>query len=211
VIAQGSDKPVVAAFDFDGTLTRRDTLLPFLLYVVGPIGFFSKIFYLLPILTAYALGLIRNDAAKIKVLRSFLANSEMSALQQKALRFAELKLPFMLRNKAINRFHWHKQQGHRCIVISASLEIYLRPWASIMGFNDILGSQLELNSDGTISGSLKGENCFGPVKMQRLENLLGLRGGYTLYAYGDSRGDKELLAAADFPFYKSFTEQGTYS
>lgn len=207
---QSAAKPVVAAFDFDGTLTRRDTLLPFLLHVAGPVNFLIKIIYLSPILAAYALGMMRNDIAKIKVLRRFLADMEMAALQQLAMEFATEKLPGLLRGEAMQRLAWHRQQGHRCVVISASLELYLRPWASKAGFDDVLGSRLEALDNGRTSGRLLGENCFGPEKMHRLEALLGPREGYTLYAYGDSRGDKELLSAADYPYYKSFTHQGQY-
>lgn len=203
--AQQTGKPVVAAFDFDGTLTRRDTLFPFLLHAAGPVKFSCKILQLLATLTGYALGLIRNDKAKIKVLTSFLANMEMNALQQQALQFAEQKLPSLLRSEAMQRLEWHRQQGHRCVVVSASLEIYLRPWASKAGFDDILGSRLEVLDNGRTTGNLLGENCFGPEKLRRLDALLGSRDGYTLYAYGDSRGDKELLSAADYPFYKKFT------
>ncbi len=207
---QQSAKPIVAAFDFDGTLTRRDTLFPFLLHVAGVFYFLNKFIYLIPVLTAYAVGLIRNDIAKIKVLRLFLANMEMTALQQHALKFAEQKLPKLLRSEAMQRLQWHKDQGHRCVVVSASLELYLQPWASKAGFNDAIGSRLEIIADNRTSGVLLGENCFGPEKMRRLESLLGPRDGYTLYAYGDSRGDKELLSAADYPYYRSFTNQGLY-
>lgn len=198
-------KMVVAAFDFDGTLTHRDTLFPFLLHVAGPLEFSFKFLSLLPTLSLYALGMMKNDIAKIKVLRRFLADMDMAALQQQALQFAEKKLPSLLRSEAMQRLEWHKQQGHRCVVVSASLEIYLRPWASKVGFSDILGSKLVEQADGTISGNLLGENCFGPEKMRRLEALLGKRDEYILYAYGDSRGDKELLSAADYPYYKKFT------
>ena len=205
-MTQQSAKSVVAAFDFDGTLTRHDTLFPFLWHVAGPVKFSYKLMLMLPTLTAYALGWMRNDIAKVKVLRCFLAKMEMNNLQSQALQFSATKLPTLLRNEAMQRLHWHKQQGHRCVLVSASLEIYLRSWASQAGFDDVLGSRLELMADGLTSGMLLGENCFGPEKMRRLEALLGEREGYTLYAYGDSRGDKELLSAADYPFYKKFND-----
>lgn len=201
-------RPVVAAFDFDGTLTRRDTLFPFLLHVSGPLAFSFKFISLLPTLTAYALGMVRNDIAKQLVLRRFLANMALTQIQQHALGFVAQKLPALLRNEAMQRLTWHLQQNHRCIVVSASLENYLKPWASTVGFTDVLGSQLEILANGTASGNLQGENCFGAEKMRRLEALLGPRDGYILYAYGDSNGDKALLSAADYPFYKSFTQQG---
>ena len=199
---------MVAAFDFDGTLTRHDTLLPFLFHVAGAAKFSCKFTLLLPTLAAYALGMIRNDKAKEKVLRCFLAKMNMNTLQRHSLQFAEMKIPVLLRNEAVQRLQWHKQQGHRCVLVSASLETYLRPWANTMGFDDILGTRLELQADGRISGNLQGENCFGIEKVKRLNEILGARDSYTLYAYGDSRGDKELLSAADFPFYKTFSNQG---
>lgn len=101
----------------------------------------------------------------------------------------------------MQRLTWHKQQGHRCVVVSASLELYLRPWALKSDFSDILGSRLESIDSGLPSGKLLGEYCFGPEKTRRLEALLGPRDGCTRYAYGDSRGDKELLSASDFLFY----------
>ena len=195
-------KPVVAAFDFDGTLTRHDTLFPYLLYVSGPLKFSINFISLLPTLALYAFGLLRNDIAKTRVLQRFLANKSMHDLQRSATNFAVHKLPGLLRDEAMQRFAWHKQQGHRCVVVSASLELYLRPWANKAGFNDTLGSRLEVLAGDRASGKLLGENCFGAEKMRRLESLLGSRDGYTLYAYGDSPGDEALLAAADFSFYK---------
>lgn len=207
---QSASKPVVAAFDFDGTLTSRDSLFPFLLHVAGPIKFALKIVTLLPALTVYALGLLRNDIAKQIVLRRFIANMDIGTIDQYALQFAAMKLPALLRSDAMQRLEWHLQQGHRCVVVSASLENYLRPWANKAGFSDIVGSKLVVQAAGKVSGNLQGENCFGPEKMRRLQDLLGPRDGYILYAYGDSRGDKELLSAADYPFYRSFTNQGIY-
>jgi HAD superfamily hydrolase (TIGR01490 family) len=210
-VTQHHSKPVVAAFDFDGTLTRRDTLFPFLLHVSGPFEFSIKLISLLPTLTAYALGMMRNDIAKQRVLRRFLSNMLLTEIQQHALSFAALKLPALLRKEAMQRLAWHTQQNHRCIVVSASLENYLKPWANTVGFNDVLGSRLEIQTNGAASGNLLGKNCFGPEKLHRLEALLGPREGYILYAYGDSSGDKALLSAADYPFYKSFTQQGQQS
>lgn len=199
---QQSDKPIVAAFDFDGTLTRRDTLFPFLLYVVGPAVFARHMLVLSPVLAAYGLGLMRNDVAKVRVLTRFLRGMNIDALQEKATQFALQELPHLLRNEAMQRLAWHKKQGHRCVVISASLELYVHPWAIKAGFDDVIASHLETQTDGRISGNLAGKNCYGSEKIRRLETLLGPISAYALYAYGDSRGDKELLAAADHAYYR---------
>lgn len=199
---QPADKPIVAAFDFDGTLTRRDTLFPFLLHVAGPAAFARHMLALSPVLAAYGLGLMRNDVAKERVLARFLRGMNIEALQLQATQFALQKLPQLLRSAAMQRLDWHRQQGHRCVVISASLELYVQPWAIKSGFDDVIASHLETQADGHISGNLAGRNCYGSEKIRRLEALLGPTTGYTLYAYGDSRGDKELLAAADHAYYR---------
>ncbi|MGA9666285.1 MAG: HAD-IB family hydrolase [Gallionella sp.] len=200
-----ADRSVVAAFDFDGTLTRRDTLLPFLLHTLGAPAVARHGLVLLPTLTAYGLRLIRNDVAKQRVLVRCLSGMHADELQQHADRFAASVLPGLLRQEALQRLAWHRQQGHRCVVISASLELYVRPWALASGFDDVIATRLETLPDGCVTGRLSGANCYGPEKVRRLETLMGPRPGYTLYAYGDSRGDSELLSASDHAYYRRFT------
>ncbi|MDD5180379.1 MAG: HAD-IB family hydrolase, partial [Gallionellaceae bacterium] len=197
---------VVAAFDFDGTLTRRDTLLPFLLYLLGGAQVMRHALLLSPTLAGYGLGLINNGIAKERVFVQCLAGMEMDELQQQGERFAALVLPGLLRQEALQRLEWHRQQGHRCVAISASLALYVQPWALRAGFDGVIATHLETREDGRISGKLSGKNCFGIEKVRRLEALLGPRSGYTLYAYGDSRGDKELLSSADYAYYRQFPE-----
>lgn len=201
-IVSEAAKTIVAAFDFDGTLTRRDTMFPFLLHVVGWGAFVRYVFMLTPTLVGYKLGMTRNDVAKEKVFIRFLSGMNKDALQDKAKQFAAKELPALLRADAMQRLAWHKQQKHRCIVISASLEHYLRPWAIQAGFDDVIATQLETLQSGDVTGKLSGENCFGVEKVRRLEAMLGNRMSYTLYAYGDSRGDRELLSFADYPYYQ---------
>ncbi len=197
-----TNKPVVAVFDFDGTLTRRDTLLPFLLHALGAPAVIRHAFVLAPTLAGYGLGLIRNDVAKERVLARSFAGTDIDVLRHQAAQFAEHILPGLVRSEAIHRFQWHKEQGHRCIVVSASLELYVKPWALKAGFDDVIASALETKEDGRVTGNLLGQNCFGIEKVRRLGALVGPRRGYTLYAYGDSRGDKELLSAADYAYYR---------
>jgi phosphatidylglycerophosphatase C len=207
VSAEQAGKRVVAAFDFDGTLTRRETLLPFLLYTLGASAVARHAFVLSPTLAAYGLGLIRNDVAKERVLIRCLKGIGLDALQDAGERFAAEVLPALLRDEAIRRVEWHKRQGHRCVVISASMEIYVRPWAIKAGFDDVIATRLEIQENGGTAGKLSGANCFGIEKVRRLEALLGTRERYSLYAYGDSRGDRELLSFADHPYYREFPER----
>jgi HAD superfamily hydrolase (TIGR01490 family) len=196
------DKPVVAAFDFDGTLTRRDTLLPFLLHTLGTVSVVRHALMLSPTLAGYGLGMIDNGVAKERVFIRCLGGMHLAELQQHGDRFATNVLPGLLRDEALRRLEWHQLQGHRCVVVSASLDLYVRPWAIKAGFDDVIATRLEMRDDRCTTGRLSGANCFGIEKLVRLETLLGKRERYNLYAYGDSRGDKELLAYADYAYYR---------
>jgi phosphatidylglycerophosphatase C len=206
VTVAGSAKPVVAAFDFDGTLTTGDTLLPFLRHVLGTARVARDALMLSPLLGGYGLGLIGNAVAKERVLMRCLVGMRIDELQLRAEEFAHTVLPRMLRQQALRRLAWHQQQGHRCVAISASLDLYVRPCAIAAGFDDVIATRLEVRADGSVSGRLAGANCYGAEKAARLEALFGARAGYTLYAYGDSRGDREMLASADHAYYREFPE-----
>ncbi|MBA3816722.1 MAG: HAD family hydrolase [Parachlamydiaceae bacterium] len=197
------NKPVIAAFDFDGTITTRDSLLPFLFFSNGRITTLKKLAVLSPVFLKYFTGFNSRQQTKETVLGAFFKTMPLSWLMTLGELFAQSPhLDHLIRPEAKERIKWHLQQGHRCILISASINIYLNPWAKSFGFQDVISSRLKITKEGIVMGDLEGLNCWGPEKVRRLNELLGPRENYTLYAYGDSRGDQELLAAADFPFYR---------
>jgi phosphatidylglycerophosphatase C len=193
----------VAAFDFDETLTDRDTLLPFLHSIVGTRQYFIKMIRLSPILAAYSLRFVPNWRAKQVVLSHFLAGIPQDQLHKEAEHFAEHEIPKWLRHEAVERLRWHQSKGHRTILVSASLAIYLRPWAQHMGIQDVLGTELEVQQE-RFTGRIKGKNCYGPEKLARLQSLANVE-HCCLHAYGDSRGDRELLSVAQYPYYRTFS------
>ena len=197
----------IAVFDFDGTLTYRDSLFPFIYMAVGFPRFLWGLLLLSPVLFGYAIRLVKNSDAKQAVLRHFFAGIDIEAFQELGNTFAIESLPSMLRPEAVQRLRWHQQHGHRIIVVSASLETYLQPWAKTMQCDQVIGSRIEV-VDGQITGRLSGKNCYGPEKVERLEGLLGKLDTYFVYAYGDSKGDRELLAAADQGFFRHFPDAG---
>lgn len=198
-------KQVVAAFDFDGTMTHSDSFLPFLRAVAGNTCYVQQMLSLSPVLLGYGLGLVKNHHAKAQVLAKFLSGKEVEAIRQIAQDFATRQLPARIRPGALARLRWHQQQGHRCVIVSASLECYLQPWARTVGITEIIGSRL-VTAANVYTGQLSGANCYGVEKTRRLQALLGEREAYTLYAYGDSKGDRELLALADHAYYRRMPE-----
>lgn len=197
-------RPTIAAFDFDGTLTYRDTLFPFLRSCVGNLNAYKKILHLLPEFLAYGLNFYSRQMIKESVLTAFLSHVSQEQLYFEGERFACQQLPKLLKPNGINKLEWHLKQGHPCFLVTANIPFQIKSWADKMGFQQIVTSRCEITAQGTLTGKLIGLNCWGPEKARRLAELLGPRENYILYAYGDSRGDKELLEMADFPFYRTF-------
>ena len=203
-----ADFPAVAVFDFDGTLTRRDSFLPFLRAIAG-----RRQWYLLgllklsPVLLGYCFKLIPNWRAKEAMLTHFLAGISTAQLTSVSECFAHRVLPKLLRPEAVARLAWHQQRGHQTLIVSASLEAYLKPFAELMDIDHVAGTRLK-SRDGYITGRILGNNCYGPEKVARLQaifpNTLEQTRPYVLYAYGDSKGDRELLAIAQYPYYRNF-------
>lgn len=204
-ISEGSpaNRPTIAVFDFDGTLTSQDSLMPFLRFFAGPLNYSAGLLAIAPTLFGYKLNLIPNWQAKERVLSHFLRGQSLEAIAQVAQRFAVEKIPQLIRPQALARLQWHQAQQHQTLIVSASLELYLSTWGKQAGFDRVIGTRLEI-CDGLISGKLLGDNCYGVEKVRRLEAIIGELKQYCIYAYGDSRGDRELLQVADFSYYRPF-------
>jgi HAD superfamily hydrolase (TIGR01490 family) len=138
------------------------------------------------------------------VLGKFLAGLPEVDLCRLGESFANGVLPGLVRPAALTRIAWHREQGHRLVLVSASLEAYLEPWGRQAGFDDILATRLE-SINGRLTGRFAGPNCRDAEKVVRLRELVGPIDGVVLHAYGDSRGDRELLAVADHPHFKELS------
>ena len=192
----------LAVFDFDGTLTYNDSFLKFIRYYHGKPSFYGGMIRMLPWLLAYKLKLYPNWKAKEKVLTHFFGSHPEADFRKKGDAFAREIIPSMLRPKAREALQKHMEAGDRVVVVSASGEYWLKAWCDELGI-ELLGSRLE-GRGGKLSGKLMGKNCYGPEKVDRLRKHLNLEDYEEIYVYGDSRGDRELLALATHPYYRSF-------
>ncbi|PQA52223.1 HAD-IB family hydrolase [Amnimonas aquatica] len=192
--------PTIAAFDFDGTLTRGESFFRFLFFVTPWWRFLFCLLRSLPVLLMFLLRLTDNESAKVKVLGIFLGGRPRQLLEREAERFAELRIPATLRPEAVAKLRGHQKQGHVCVLVSATLALYLRPWARDMGFDEVLATELEVDARGRFTGRLATPNCYGPEKAARLRQRFGCE--RVKAAYGDSAGDTEMLAMAEDAYYR---------
>ncbi len=195
-------KQTLALFDFDGTITTNDSLLKFIRFVVGDIHFLIGLIALSPLLVAFKLKLIPNYKAKQKMLSWFFKGCSEERFNKVANEYSLTHIDKILRPKAIERLQWHQSQEHDIVIVSASLESWLKPWCSKNGF-DLIATQLEIKN-GSVTGNLSSRNCHGQEKVNRIKQQYNLNDYDSIYAYGDSSGDKEMLALTEIAFYKPF-------
>lgn len=191
----------LALFDFDGTLTTRDSFLPFLHHLAGTPGFAAGLARSSGPLLAYALRLMANDAAKAQVVRQFMGGRSLAEVHEQGARYAREGLPRLLRPQTMAALATHREAGHTCVLVSASLDVYLHPWAEQQGFDAVLCTSLAVDASQRITGELHPRNCHGPEKVSRIHQWLAGRTPTHITAYGDSRGDREMLAMAQSPHW----------
>lgn len=192
----------IAFFDFDGTITNDDSLLKFIKFVVGAKKFFIGLFYLSPVLILYKIRVIPNYKAKQYMLSWYFKDIKKEDFFYTAKEYSLNHIDKMLRPLAIERLSWHKKQGDKIVVVSASIDCWLRPWCEKNGL-ELIATKLEIKNN-KITGNLLTKNCYGQEKVNRIKNQYNLNDYNHIYAYGDSRGDKEMLALANFSFFKPF-------
>lgn len=202
---------VVAAFDFDGTLTRGDTLLPFLARGLGWPRLLWGMLCCAPWLVGYALRLVRNDVAKARLMQATLGGRSLAEVDDWRTRWLAQDFRGQLQDWTLARLAWHQQAGHCCVIVSASPDIYLAGVADQLGVDGLICTEMEVaqgEQGACLTGRMRTPNCHGVQKVLRLNHWLTARfgapslGAITLYAYGDTAGDKPLLRLAQHAWYR---------
>lgn len=190
------NKRLIVAFDFDGTVTRKDTFTAFIKFAKGKTACYRGFIRYSPLLVAYKLRLYPNWKIKQKIIGYFFKNmpvSEFAALGQK---FSGM-IDHFVRPEILQAIRNYRQQGATVYVISASIENWIEPWCRSNGIDHIIATRVETDSGGLLTGYFSTKNCYGQEKVVRFLEKEPDRNTYILFVYGDSRGDKELMAFAD--------------
>jgi phosphatidylglycerophosphatase C len=195
-------RPVVA-FDFDGTLTCRDSFMAFLIWREGPARFALKAASLAPAILAY---FWTQDRGRLKsaMIRRFLRGVSRANLEDGAARYANHASGDLFRPDAVRCWEDWGRRGAWRVIVTASPEDLVAPFAARLGADDLIGSRLAFDHADRVTGDLLGRNCRGPEKVARLQAAYG--DDLCLdAAYGDSDGDREMLAIARQPGLRVFS------
>jgi phosphatidylglycerophosphatase C len=195
-------RPALALFDFDGTITSRDTLLEFIQHSKGLPALVAGFLLLSPALVAMKLRLLPNWKVKEWVLKFFFYRETVDSFNRACREFSRAKLPSLLRRRALDEIRQHKLSGNRVVVVTASAENWVKGWAEENQV-ELLATQLE-TENGRLTGKFCGLNCHGVEKVERIRKHLTLSDYSAIYAYGDSPGDREMLELGTHSYYKPF-------
>jgi len=186
----------IAVFDFDGTITTKDTLIDFTIYSLGRRKFIQGFFRLFPVLFSYRIGLFSGGFVKEKFLSYFFEGLEERQFNDFCNDYVLKRINEITKKEVLEKAKWHKQQGHKLIIISASIENWIKPWAQNNSFDEVIATKIEAKN-GRLTGKLATNNCQGQEKVRRFLEKHPDREKYFLYVYSDSKTDKPLLSLAD--------------
>jgi len=198
-------KPIVAAFDFDGTLSAGVSGLRFFHQLLGTPAYAWFWVRRFPELFCYGRRW-GHETSLDRINRHVFTSRHAAIVAVAGDVFWRTTLPRSLLPTPMARLQAHLAHGDRCVIVSRGYDVYLRPWARSLGIADVIATQLEVGSDGRLTGGMPEPSCDGFHKPERLLRLLGPRDTYELHAYGDGPGDFALLATADCAFVRKGRE-----
>lgn len=200
----GAERPLVA-FDFDGTLTVRDSYMDFLRWRTTPGRYAAGLVGLAPAAAGY---LLHRDRGRLKAAatRRFLRGVEAGQLELEAEGYARARFADLIRPDALARWRDHRAQGARMVIVTATPAMVVAPFARRLGADRLIGTRLQLDKRGRVTGRFAGKNCRGEEKATRLRAAFGYDVRLAA-AYGDTSGDKAMLRIADRPGMRVFTRR----
>jgi phosphatidylglycerophosphatase C len=194
----------IAFFDFDGTITRSDTMLELAKFSRGTVDYYAGMLLISPWLLGMKLGLISKTVAKEKFLTHFFGSTPVTTFINDCDAFNEKILPGLIRNDAMEAIKNHQGKNTPVVIVSASAENWVAPWCRKHNLQFICTRLMVMNDK--ITGKLEGKNCNGNEKVFRIKEQFNLNDFSTIYCYGDSRGDDMMLKLATNPYYRVFNQ-----
>jgi len=188
--------------DFDGTITTRDSLLAYFFFRHGKLKTILRLISIAPFYAMWVLKILSVQKAKEKVLSRFLKNEPLDSFNMHCEEFVRTRIPKLIRPKALIEIQKLKDNNAEVVIVSASPENWLGIWCKQVGAS-LICTRLE-TKNGKLTGRIDGKNCRGEEKIKRIRLQYDLSQYNEVYAYGDTKGDKPMLALATFAFYQPF-------
>ena len=193
-------KQIIVVFDFDGTITNKDTLWLFVKHTHSLLQITGNLCLILPYLLLYKARLMNNGKAKQKLFSVFYKDWSIEKFNSFCQSFQPI-IDNCIRTDVYQTLRKHLGNGNKVVIVSASIENWIMPWAMKEGLDTVIATRIEVSPQGKLTGQFASPNCYGKEKNRRILHTFPERGSYTLIAYGDSKGDLEMLNMADESYY----------
>jgi HAD superfamily hydrolase (TIGR01490 family) len=202
-MADNTSSKNLIIFDFDNTITTRDSFLDFAIYSHKTLDLLKSFIFAGPILALYTLRLVNNQRAKETLFSQLYNGMTFEEFDSLCNRYCKEKLPRVINPKVIKLLQEHLKKGDEVVVISASISNWVRPYVLGLGDITVIATEVESSESGVLTGKFATPNCFGEEKVSRLEQLytVDVLNKKKLTVYSDSMTDKPLYDIADKSFY----------
>lgn len=187
----------IAFFDFDGTITSRDTFIDFALFYKGKTGFVISFLKSIPSLIKWKLRIVSNSEAKQNLFNHLFKNESIESFNSKCQEFS-IKIEEMLREDTMKRISEYRTQNIPVVIVTASISNWIYPWALKNGISKVLATEIEVNKEGFLTGNFSTPNCHGEEKVARIKTEYPNLEAYETYAFGDSKADIPMIQSCKF-------------
>lgn len=192
--------PDIAFFDFDGTITSDDTFSPFIFLAIPPKRLKRGKLTLAPLIIGYKLGLVSGRKLRTAIVSLGFKGCPADQIQQLGRQFSQDFIPNVIRPQAMQQIQWHLNRGDRVVVVSASMDVYLKPWCDLHNL-DLICSEIEVK-DRLMTGRYLNLDCSGKRKKQRILDRYSLADFNEIYTYGDTTEDRDMLSLGTHQYYQ---------
>jgi phosphatidylglycerophosphatase C len=190
----------LALFDFDGTISYGNTFTPFLYFAADPKRIAAGRLVLAPLIAGYKLGIVSDSTARETAVTFGFRGKREVDVRAAGARYAREVLPAVIRPNAMEKIRWHKTQGDRVVVVSASLNMYLDEWCRELEL-DVICTELDARN-GILTGRYRHGDCIRDEKPARILRKYRLQDYPVVYAYGDSEDDRPMLNLASKRYFQ---------
>lgn len=199
-----TNKKCLAVYDFDGTITHRDSFISFLKFVKPDLAFYFHLWLSMPDIFLYGSGLMNKKMLKEKLLQTFCG--KLSVVQFKKLcdQFSENEIQKIIRPRAFENIIQQKADGYEVVILTASIENYLLDWCRKLKLK-LIGTKL-IQDKNKMLFEIDGENCSGSEKVKRLLMVYDLKEFEITIGYGNTKSDLPFMNLMTESHYKPFRD-----
>lgn len=202
ILSDSGSRPI-HFMDFDGTITKGDSMFSFLKFISGTFFFYILLAIAIPTLIILKLAGGSNQSLKVKLLQYFFKGKKKSELESLAFEHFQKRKNKLLRTKAVGHIKSLQDLGDEICIVTASLDLWVQPFAAYLGA-ELIATQSAYDQDGFFIG-ISGLNCNYEEKVNRIKDSYnGRQINRKKLAYGNSSGDQAMYEFSDQYYHKYF-------